>query len=99
MMPTRGRVIVKTLPRIDTEDGFTLPDDKKNNWGIVVELGDPEPNLFNAAELQAWKELGVHPCPFRPGDKVLMPNMTGRSFEKDGDTVYVYWQSEIEVYE
>lgn len=94
-----GRVVVEKLPSIDEKDGFTIPDAEKNTFGIITSLGDPEPGLFTEEQIDAFLSSGLHPCPYKVGDKVLLPKMTGKVFEVEGKESYVFWQSDIEVYE
>lgn len=97
--PAAGRVVVRQLSaNLVGEHGFTLPDAKNNTWGIVIDLGAPPPDMYADSDIRKWNSEGIHPCPFKVGDHVLLPHLTGRKFELEGETFFVFWQTDIEVF-
>lgn len=96
---TTGRVIVRPEPDITQVSGYEIPTDKKNKWGIVVDIGKPQDDIFTFVEKVYYFITGKHPCPYKIGDRVLLPSLSGKLFEYEGEPCYIFWQSEIELYE
>lgn len=89
--------MVRILPAKTQVDGFELPDDQPDIWGIVEEVGPPHRYLYTWWEMLLWTVFGINPCLFEKGDEVLLPRMTGRKI-KDGDVEYmIFFQNEIEI--
>jgi co-chaperonin GroES (HSP10) len=87
-----GKVAVRPFQE-DNENGILLADNRKVTKGEVVALGKPQPGLYSFFEMLKYQIFGVHPCPFKKGDRVVIPKIGN---EVDG--VMVFWQSEINVY-
>ena len=98
-----GRVVIKILDKIrKTEDGegdFYIPQAQTNNFGEVVDVGPPDELSHGLGSYILWKVLGIHPCPYKVGDKVLLPHLKGRVFSMDGSEYFVYFHQDIGVYE
>ena len=68
----------------------------REEWGVVVSLGPPHlPDYPFLARLK-WV-FGVHPCPYKVGDRVLLPH--GKDFFIEDRQLRVVNQTKVEVYE
>lgn len=94
-----GKVLVRALPKKDMINGITLPDSKAEDWGVVEQMGPPMRELYSLAEVFLYRVFGWHPSPIKKGWRVLLPKTSGRTFERDGQVYYVFWEAEIEAYE
>lgn len=92
---TPGRVSVKRLEAKKEIDGWALPEEQKQNWGKVVQVGPPLRHQYSTWEMIKWRVFGIHPFIPKEGDNVLLPSLSGRV----ADDLYIYWQHDIEVYE
>lgn len=98
--PAVGRVVVRELAQqTKTAEGYLLPAAEKNKWGEILAIGAPQPDIFSPWQLLKFRLLGIHPCPYKKGARVLLPSVGGRTFDTSDGPVYVFWQSDIEVYE
>lgn len=96
-----GRTVIRILKKVDkTEDGdFYIPNAKTNNFGEVVDIGPPDELSHGSLAYWMWKLFGVHPVPYKVGDKVLLPHMKGRMYDNEGSNYFVYFHQDIGVYE
>jgi len=80
-----------------TESGSSVYTQKiKEDWGVVVSLGPPYlPDYPFIARLK-WA-IGIHPCPYKVGDRVLLPH--GKDFFIEDRQLRVVNQTKVEVYE
>lgn len=98
--PAQGRVVVEVLPDQNlTESGFNMPDAKPNQFGLIAEIGRPEKMVYSWWEMMKWHLFRIHPCPYTTGSKVLLPRIQARTFEKDGKTYKIFWQTDIAIYD
>ena len=68
----------------------------KEEWGVVISLGPPYlPDYPFIARLK-WL-IGIHPCPYKVGDRVLLPH--GKDFFIEDRQLRVVGQTKVEVYE
>jgi hypothetical protein len=68
----------------------------KEEWGVVVSLGPPYlPDYPFIARLK-WL-FNIHPCPYKVGDRVLLPH--GKDFFIENRQLRVVGQTKVEVYE
>jgi len=99
LKPSPGRVIVARLGDIEEAEGFAIPTHKRNSWATVKAIGAPQSDIFTWWQKVLYAIARMHPCPYKVGYKVLMPNIPSRTFDMDGQDCFIFWQSEIEVYE
>lgn len=87
-----GKVAVRPFHQ-DSDGGVLLADSRRVTRGEVYAIGKPQPGMYNFFEMLKYHLFGIHPCPFKVGDKVIVPKIGN---EVEG--VMVFWQSEINVY-
>ncbi len=97
VVATQGRVIVTPDEAITSVSGYEVPE-KKNPIGTIKAMGPPQEDIFTWFDKLKWALFKIHPAPFKVGDKVLMPSVTGRLFQYEGVPCYIFYQSEIELF-
>jgi hypothetical protein len=88
-----GRVVVQPDTPKEKENGFVISE-KPPQWGTVVDIGPPMSDIYSPEEMEAWDKDKVHPCLFKIGDRVLLPNVGN-----DVGELRVFWQHDISCWE
>ena len=92
MLANAGRVIVQPdKPKQNV--GMVAVHDKPNRWGTVVDIGAPMSDNNSPWTMAKWYLFRINPCPFKKGDKVLLPKL-GTSI----DELKVFWITDIPCY-
>lgn len=88
----RGFVVLEAM-----ESGSQIYTQKsKEEWGRVVSIGPPYLPDYPFIYRLGWM-FGFHPCPYKVGDRVLLPH--GKDFFIEDRQLRVVGQTKVEVYD
>ena len=96
MKTMKGHVLIKKLPDVGTKGDLLMADKDPDFRGVVLHVGPPSFE-YSFFERLVWR---FNP-PFRRGDIVLFPRLTGRMFRLwengEGVEIFIFHQLDVKV--
>lgn len=95
----RGKILCKPITNDGIEDGILNPgQEKMQKKGIVVAVGDPDPDFYSRWEMFLWTLFRRHPEEIKVGMTVVLHTLKGVKFI-DGEEYISCYVTDIPAFE